>query len=88
MDTSEITRTLATLKSESKNISPADEDTAATINSLINKLEEQLSTPDIAHNKHSLIKDMRNAIEKFEYTHPKLTATVNDLMVKLSGIGV
>lgn len=87
MSRSELQTTLAELKSESKKIDNRDHDTAESINQLINKLEEQLSAPEISE-KHTLIDHMRSVVEEFEYSHPRLTAIVNDLMVKLAGIGV
>lgn len=82
-----IQSTLAALKSESKKISPSDSDSMESINQLINKLEQQLSEPDISDHR-SLTDQLQLAINKFEVSHPTITSIVNDLMVKLAGLGV
>jgi len=84
---SDIKKTLSQLKIESGNINPDDSNTAESINHLINKLEEQLSAPEIT-GIGALAEHMRSTIEELECSHPRITAIVNDLMVKLAGIGV
>ena len=77
-----IQSTLTALKAESKNISATDADSMESINQLINKLEQQLSEPDISDNR-GLIDQLQLDINKFEISHPTITSIVNDLMIKL-----
>ena len=82
-----IQSTLTALKAESEKINSSDSDAVESINQLINKLEHQLSEPDIA-DPRNLIDQLQLSINKFEISHPTVTSIVNDLMVKLAGLGV
>ncbi len=79
-----ITDTISALKQESKKLEANDTE---TINALIEKLEQQLKTPTI-ENHDSLTDQLKQTMSSFEYQHPRITAIVNDLMVKLAGLGV
>lgn len=87
MSKQEIQSILSELKAESANIKPSDTDAVDYINQLINKLERLVSEPEVSDH-HSLLDHMRTTIGKFEVSHPKLTAIVNELMVKLAGLGI
>lgn len=83
----DIQSTLAALKTESENIDSRDPDSMESINQLINKLEQQLSEPNIDDHQN-LIDHLNDVILKFEVNNPSITAIANDLMVKLAGLGV
>ena len=83
----EITDTIKALKHESKKFEVDDAESTETINKLIEKLEQQLKSPTI-ENQDSLADQLKQTMSSFEYQHPRITAIVNDLMVKLAGLGV
>lgn len=87
MITKQLHETLLALKHESNNINSNDTDAVDTLNQLIDKLEQQLSEPEISDHRN-LLEQLQESINKFEVTHPAITSTVNDLMVKLAGLGV
>ena len=87
MTISEITDTIKALKQESKKINADDNESTETIKEIIEKLEQQLKSPTIEDHR-SLSDQLKNSVSSFEYQHPKITAIVNDLMVKLAGLGV
>ena len=82
-----IKSTISELKTESHNIRSSDADSVDTINQLIDKLERQLSEPEITDHR-SLIDQLQQTINEFEVSHPTITSIANNLMVKLAGIGV
>lgn len=87
MISKQIQNTLSALKNESKNINASETDSVETLNQLIKKLEQQLSEPELADHR-GLIDQLQTTISKFEVSHPTITSIVNDLMVKLAGLGV
>lgn len=87
MISKEIEATLAKLKAESANINKVDTESVDAINQLINKLENQLSQPEIIDHKNILM-HLKSTIQRFEVSHPRITSITNDLMVKLAGMGL
>jgi len=83
----EIKDTINALRQESKKLQANDSESTDTINELIGKLEQQLKSPTI-EDHHSLIDHLKQTVSTFEYEHPRITAIVNDLMVKLASLGV
>lgn len=90
--TSEIASIVAELKHESAKIQTTDPQALNTINRLVEKLEAELNEPsenEPSEDKHeSLNEQLSHLIETMEYSHPRVTALVNDLMVKLASLGV
>ena len=87
MTISEITDTIKALRHESNKITADDTESTEVINKLIEKLEQQVKSPTI-ENHQSLTDHLKDTVSTFEYEHPRITAIVNDLMVKLAGLGV
>lgn len=83
----EIAETIKALRNESNKLKSDDVDTTETINQLIEKLEQQIESPTV-ENQHSLTDHLKRSVSAFEIQHPRLTSIVNDLMVKLAGLGV
>ncbi len=87
MISKQIQTTLSALKAESNHIDSKDADSVETINQLISELERQLSEPDITDHR-GLYDHLQSVIDRLEMNHPTITSTLNDLMVKLAGLGV
>jgi predicted transcriptional regulator len=83
----EITDAVKALRRESHKLDSDDSETTEKLNQLIDKLENQTKQPAIQDHQ-SLAEFMSSLVESIEYRHPKISAIVNDLLVKLASMGV
>lgn len=55
---------------------------------LITNIEDQIKGLEDKKPKTSLADNLRTHVEKFEVEHPRITGILNDIMVKLSNMGI
>lgn len=82
----DITEKIQLLRNELEQISIEDTETKDHINKLIQEIEN--SSNDSSEDDSFIIDKIKHAIERFETEHPSATAILNDIMVKLSNIGI
>ncbi len=58
------------------------------LSQLITNVEHQIERLEDKQNKVSLTENLRTHIEKFEVEHPRITGILNDIMMKLTNIGI
>ncbi len=80
-------RTLDDLRAEADALPPGDTD-RARLERHIGAVERHLDDPDDAEHKTSLLDDLSGSVTHFEAEHPRLTLTLNQLMMQLSGMGI
>ena len=87
-DTNQLTEVLRKLRSEIAALSNEDESSRKKLESLADDLEKRLITPDHEDSHEGLADRLKDSILFFEVSHPALTATLNDIMVKLGNMGI
>lgn len=83
----QIEKTLSELKSEFAKLDSTDSEHTETISQIIERLEQQIQNPEI-DNHSGMIKTLQSARDNFEISHPAITSSINDLLVKLGGMGI
>lgn len=78
---------LARLRSEVERLAAGDHAVRRELDGIIGDIERQLAEPD-ADAHHGLLRQLRDAISRFETEHPRATAILNDIMVTLSNMGI
>ena len=87
-DTNQFSEVLKKLRSEIAALSNADENSRKKLESLVEDLEKRQIMPDHDKSHEGLADRLKDSILYFEVSHPALTATLNDIMVKLSNMGI
>ncbi len=85
MDEQEIYQQLESLKQELAK-SAVGEDAREKMLGLIDRIEEQMHTPDGAED--GISEQFEALVTEFEVSHPTLTGIVNNLLVTLGNMGV
>jgi len=55
---------------------------------LISNIEQQIEELENKQHEMSLVENVQTHIEKFEVEHPRITNILNDIMMKLTNIGI
>jgi len=84
MEKVKLHQLLSQLRNELEQLDTNSE-THKEISNLITDIENQIE--ELEH-KPSLTESLQLHIKKFEVEHPKVTAILNDIMIKLSSMGI
>ncbi len=87
MSQEDLHHKLNKLRSELENLE-VNSDVHQELSHLISSIEQQIQGLEDKQHKNSLMESIQGHIEKFEVEHPRITSILNDIMVKLSNIGV
>jgi hypothetical protein len=92
MQRDELQQTLARLRDELRSGPPLDPAARDQLDALAHEIERQLH-PDRTDAEplealESLARNLREAVERFEVTHPALTAAVNRVADALARMGI
>ena len=87
MSQEELHQLLNKLRAELENLE-INSDAHQELSLLITNIEHQIEGLEDKQQKVSLTENLRTHIEKFEVEHPRITGILNDIMMKLSNIGV
>lgn len=85
MDEQDLVQQLEALKQELAN-SQLPEQSREKMLGLIDRMEEQMHTPD--EDNETMVDQVEALLAEFEVEHPKITGMVNNLMVTLGNMGV
>ena len=86
MSKEDLRRSLDALQTELEQITdPAVKDRIAH---LIKDIERQINEPEAPEHGQKAQQKLPGLIEQFEAEHPKITESLNRLMVTLSGMGI
>jgi uncharacterized protein DUF4404 len=87
-DTNQLADVLKKLHAEIAALSGADEDSRRKLEGLADDLEKKIITSEHGELHENLIDQVQDSILSFEVSHPALTATLNDIMIKLVNMGI
>ena len=79
---------LSTLRREMNALDIGDDDARRRLDELIVDIEARIKDPDGARAGGGLSGQLKASILKFEVSHPRLAGVVNDLVDKLSAMGI
>ena len=65
-----------------------DSDVHQELGLLISNIEQQIEELKDKQHEMSLVENVQTHIEKFEVEHPRITNILNDIMMKLTNIGI
>jgi CII-binding regulator of phage lambda lysogenization HflD len=85
---SRLTEAVETLRAEIDALDENDSESRAKLEQLLMDLEERLKQPRDTGNDNDLADQLKESMLHFETSHPALTGILNDIMIKLSSIGV
>ncbi len=88
MDKDELYKSLEALQEEINRLEVSDEAGRERIKHLISDLEIQIENPDDSEQTETLVNKIPKLIEHFEVEHPRITETLNRIMVTLSDMGI
>ena len=87
MEKEELEQILADLKAELAASEFAAPSARQEIQRLINQIEDFLLADEMA-TEHALHEPINDAVTRFELSHPKLTALLNNISATLSNMGI
>jgi hypothetical protein len=87
-DESRLTEAVETLRAEIDALDENDTESREKLDRLLQGLEDRLKQPQETGNDKDLTDQLKESMLHFETSHPTLTGILNDIMVKLSSIGV
>lgn len=87
-DESRLTEAVETLRAEIDAVDENDSESREKLERLLLDLEDRLKQPRDGANDKDLTDQLKESMLHFETSHPALTGILNDIMIKLSSIGV
>ena len=87
-DETKLTQAIETLRAEIDALGDNDTESRAKLERLLMDLEDRLTQPRDTGNDKDLTDQLKESMLHFETSHPALTGILNDIMIKLSSIGV
>jgi predicted transcriptional regulator len=85
---SQLSRALEKLRLEIEALDTADEESRRKLEQLVADLESKLENPEDTELHEDLAEQLRDSMLEFEVSHPRLTSIMNDIMMKLSNMGI
>lgn len=76
------------LRAEIENLDTTDSASKQKLEKLISEIENKLASPDDESHHKTLTESLKDNVTHFEVSHPAITGILNDLMVKLSNMGI
>lgn len=83
MNLEQLRDQLQQLEQEASRLAGANEDTRARLADLVHRVNHQIDNPQDGEHRANLAERTAEAIEHFEVDHPRLTETLNRIMVSL-----
>ena len=87
-DAQHLDELLSTLRREMNALDVGDQDVRQRLDGLIRDIETRLKNPDRVAAEEGLGGHLKASILKFEVTHPRLAGVINDVVDKLSAMGI
>ena len=87
-DTRNAEELLSTLRREMNALDIGDEDARHRLDALIVDIETRIKDPGSAAVDEGLIGHVKASMLKFEASHPRLAGVINDVVDKLSAMGI
>lgn len=87
-DVKHLHESLKKLRSEIDALDTGDEEARQRLGKLIQDIEKTLEHPEDTGGDEHLGEQLKTSILRFEVSHPRLAAIMNDIMEKLSNMGI
>ena len=87
-DVKHLDESLNKLRSEIDALDTGDEEARQRLEKLIQDIENALENPQETGADDNLGEQLKTSILRFEVSHPRLAAVMNDIMEKLSNMGI
>ncbi len=84
----QLTQALEKLRLEIAALDTADEASRHKLEQLVQDLEQKLENPEDSELHEDLADRLRDSMLELEVSHPRLTSIMNDIMMKLSNMGI
>ena len=84
----QLTQALEKLRREIGALDTADEASRHKLEQLVEDLEQKLENPEDSELHEDLADRFRDSMLELEVSHPRLTSIMNDIMMKLSNMGI
>jgi hypothetical protein len=84
----QLTEALEKLRLEIAALDTADEASRHKLEQLVQDLEKKLENPTDTELHEDLSDQLKDSMLEFEVSHPRLTSIMNDIMMKLSNMGI
>ena len=84
----QLTQALEKLRREIGALDTADEASRHKLEQLVEDLEQKLENPEDSELHEDLADRLRDSMLELEVSHPRLTSIMNDIMMKLSNMGI
>lgn len=84
----QLTQALEKLRREIGALDTADEASRHKLEQLVEDLEKKLENPEDTELHEDLADRLRDSMLELEVSHPRLTSIMNDIMMKLSNMGI
>ena len=84
----QLTQALEKLRREIGALDTADEESRHKLEQLVQDLEQKLENPEDTELHEDLSDRLRDSMLEFEVSYPRLTSIMNDIMMKLSNMGI
>jgi hypothetical protein len=84
----QLTQALEKLRREIGALDTADEASRHKLEQLVEDLEQKLENPEDRELHEDLADRLRDSMLELEVSHPRLTSIMNDIMMKLSNMGI
>ena len=81
-----LEESLARLRSEIDALGTGDEDARQRLRRLVAEVERSLADPGPASG--GIVGQLRNAVLRFEATHPRIAAVMNEVVEQLGNMGI
>lgn len=88
MSEQKLHEALLELKARIGELDLKDGEARQKLQTLVDNIQSRIDQPGSAEESHTLLENLRDAVEHFEVEHPTLTAVLNDLMMTLSNMGI
>ena len=88
MTQNDMREDLEHLRAVAAQLEPGDTEARAEVEALTARLERRLAAEEPVDDEDILMDSLSTSIERFEASHPKLTLLLNQIMAKLSGMGI
>jgi hypothetical protein len=88
MSASNLDELLRTLRSEIRALDIGDEEARRRLDRLVLDIESRSGRPGGAAADETLTGQLKASVLKFEVSHPRLAAVMNDVLEKLSAMGI
>jgi hypothetical protein len=79
---------MSTLRTEMSALDIGDDDARRRLEALLRDIETRIKDPTDAETASGLTGQLKASVLKFEVSHPRLAGVMNDVLEKLSAMGI